>query len=72
MPIIRETSGKSDDSQHPFDDIESNSILNTIDLSRYTQNESKDANTSAVPNFLTALQARATYYETLTDLENCE
>ena len=42
MPIIRNTGGTSDDSQHPFNDIESNSILNSIDSSRDSQNDSTD------------------------------
>ena len=42
MPIIRNTGGTSDDSQHPFDDLESNSILNSIDSSRGSESESTD------------------------------
>ena len=42
MPIIRQTGGISDDSQHPFNDIESNSVLNSIDSSRDSSNESID------------------------------
>ena len=42
MPIIRETGGTSDDSQHPFNDIESNSILNTIDSGRSKDSDSTD------------------------------
>lgn len=42
MPIIRNTGGTSDDSQHPFNDIESNSVLNTIDSGRSKENDSTD------------------------------
>ena len=42
MSIIRQTGGTSDDSQHPFNDLESNSVLNTIDSSRDKSNDSTD------------------------------
>ena len=42
MSIIRQTGGTSDDSQHPFDDLESNSILNSVDSSRGKSNDSTD------------------------------
>ena len=42
MSIIRQTGGTSDDSQHPFDDLESNSILNSTSTSRTDENSSSD------------------------------
>jgi hypothetical protein len=42
MPIIRNTGGTSDDSQHPFNDLESNSILNSIDSGRSKESDSTD------------------------------
>jgi hypothetical protein len=42
MPIIRNTGGTSDDSQHPFNDLESNSVLNSIDSGRSKENDSTD------------------------------
>lgn len=42
MPIIRNTGGTSDDSQHPFDDNESSSVLNSISKSRTDDNISSN------------------------------
>jgi len=42
MPIIRNTGGTSDDSQHPFNDNESNSVLNSTSTSRTDENSSSD------------------------------
>lgn len=42
MPIIRQTGGTSDDSQHPFDDIESNSSLSRINSERSVKGSSFD------------------------------
>jgi hypothetical protein len=42
MPIIRNTGGTSDDSQHPFNDLESNSVLNSIDSGRSKESDSTD------------------------------
>ena len=42
MPIIRNTGGTSDDSQHPFDDNESSSVLNSISESRTDDNISSN------------------------------
>ena len=45
MPIERSVNGVSDDSQHPFDDLESTRVINSLINERDLDNESKEYHT---------------------------